>query len=470
MTRKLDLITHFDSVAEDSYKRAKRGSYLHKEFRKYLAFLIPPDSSVLHIGSGTGDLLASLKPTKGLGIDYSSKMVEVARQKHPNLEFQVGDLDNLDIKMKYDYVLLVNVIGYADDIQNAFGQLKKVCRNDTRVIVVYFNYLWEPILKVAEKIGIRMTRPTQHWLPPEDIENIFNLCNFEVVRRTYRFLVPVYVPIVSMIFNKIIANLPGIRRLCLNHVVIARFLEPKEMSEEVSCSIIIPCRNEKGNIEQAVKRVPKMGRYNELIFVEGHSTDGTLEECYRVQKTYPEKDIKVLIQDGKGKGNAMLKGFASACGDIFMILDADLTVPPEDLIKFFKAISSGKGEFINGSRLVYKMETQAMRSLNFAANKLFGIAFSYLLDQKIRDTLCGTKVLWKKDYEKIAANREYFGDFDPFEDFDLLFGAARLNLLIVEIPVKYGARTYGTTSISRFKDGWLLIKMMIYAARKIKCS
>jgi glycosyltransferase involved in cell wall biosynthesis len=181
--------------------------------------------------------------------------------------------------------------------------------------------------------------------------------------------------------------------------------------------------------------------------------------------------ITLLHQgDGIGKGDAVRKGFAAATGDVLMILDADLTVPPEDLPKFFEALTSGKGEFINGTRLVYPMERQAMRTLNHLGNKFFSLAFTWLLEQRFRDTLCGTKVLFRRDYERIAANRHYFGDFDPFGDFDLIFGASRLNLRIVEVPVRYRERTYGVTNISRFRHGWLLLRMCLVAFRKLKLN
>lgn len=213
-----------------------------------------------------------------------------------------------------------------------------------------------------------------------------------------------------------------------------------------------------------------MGKWDELIFVEGNSSDDTKKEIKRVIQKYQKERNLVLIDQGRGrgKGDAVRKGFAKARGDILMILDADLTMPPEELTKYYKIISSGIGEFVMGSRLVYPMENQAMRFLNIIGNKFFSLVFSFLLDQKIKDTLCGTKVLFKKHYEQIVKNRSYFGDFDPFGDFDLIFGAAKLNLKIVEVPIRYKARTYGETNISRFKHGFLLLKMVIFASRKIK--
>jgi glycosyltransferase involved in cell wall biosynthesis len=236
----------------------------------------------------------------------------------------------------------------------------------------------------------------------------------------------------------------------------------------LTVSVVIPARNEAGNIEAAVRRTPNMGAGTELIFVEGHSKDNTWEEIERVARANPKLRIKTLRQEGQGKGDAVRAGFAAAEGDLFMILDADLTVPPEELPKFYDAIASGRAEFANGSRLVYPMEKSAMRFLNMCANKAFGILFTAILGQPLKDTLCGTKVLRRADYECIAANRAYFGDFDPFGDFDLLFGAARLNMRIVDVPVRYRDRTYGSTNIHRWRHGWLLLRMVLFAARKLK--
>jgi len=465
---KNEKIQYFDSVASERAHWREKGAYYHEELERYLRFVIPANSSILEIGCGTGDTLASLNPRRGLGIDISHKMVEVAKEKYPDLQFEVGDLEDLQIEEKFDYVILIEMIGYVDDIQLAFKELKKVCKPETRLIIVYYNYLWEPVLKFTEFFGIRMKHPKQHWLPLEDIANLLYLNSFEVIKKGYRFLLPVHIPYISTFFNKFLANMPFFWKLSLNEVIISRLMETRRPPEEITCSVVVPCRNERGNIEQAVLRIPDMGKHAEIIFVEGHSKDGTIEECNRVKEKYSQRDIKVMVQDGKGKGDAVRKGFSHAKNDILMILDADLTVPPEDLPKFFNAIASGKGEFINGSRLVYQMEKEAMRFLNLLGNKFFSKAFTYLLEQRIRDTLCGTKVLWRDDYVKIVYGREYFGDFDPFGDFDLLFGAAKLNLKIVEIPIRYKERTYGTTQISRFRHGLLLLKMTFFALKKIK--
>lgn len=294
---------------------------------------------------------------------------------------------------------------------------------------------------------------------------MLELSNWETIRTEARILCPIYIPIVSLLLNRGIA--PLLSFLCLSNIVIAR---PRKSlaTKPQSVSVVIPARNEAGNIPAAVSRTPQMGEWTELIFIEGNSTDNTWEAIQRVKAENPDLRIKIGQQTGRGKGDAVRMGFNIAEGDVLMILDADLTVPPEDLPKFYNALSSGACEFANGSRLVYPMDKMAMQFLNLCANKFFGIAFSWILSQQVKDTLCGTKVILRKNYLKIAGNRSYFGDFDPFGDFDLLFGANKLNLKIRDIPVRYRERTYGTTNISRWKHGVLLFRMLEFAARKLK--
>ncbi len=461
-------VQHFDAMASERAKYRKKGKYYHQELENYLRFLVPEGASVLEIGCGTGDLLAALQPGRGVGIDISPQMVKKAQQNYPDLDFRVDDFEDLQIEETFDYIIIAETIGHVDDIQQALQGLHKVCTPETRIITIYFNYLWAPVIKITELTGIRMKQSLQHWLPLDDIANLLSLTDFDVVKKGYRVLMPLYIPLFSSFCNRFLANMPLFWKMALTEVLVSRPVAARKAARDTSCTVLVPCRNERGNIEDAIRRTPEMGKQTEFIFVEGGSSDGTYEECLRVQAAYPDKDISVLQQDGRGKGDAVRKGFAAAKNDVLMILDADLTVPPEDLPKFFEAITSGKGEFINGSRLVYGMEKEAMRFLNTLGNKFFSRVFTYLFEQRIRDTLCGTKVLWRKDYLKIQEGRKYFGEFDPFGDFDLLFGAVKLNLKIREIPIRYRERTYGSTQISRFRHGVLLLKMAWFGLFKIK--
>ncbi|MDP3800082.1 MAG: bifunctional class I SAM-dependent methyltransferase/glycosyltransferase family 2 protein [bacterium] len=458
---------YFDCLALNRDKWIRRNNYYHKSLKDLCRFVVPAKSSVLEVGCGTGDLLNSIEPSYGLGIDFSGRMIEIASKKYPNLNWRVADAEKLELGESFDYIIFSDLLGYLNDIERAFWSLRSVSNNKTRVVITYYNYFWEPVLRLAEFLHLKAKQPIQNWLSPNDVENMLGLAGFEIIKQGNKVLLPVYIPLVSIFVNKILANLPLLSRLGLIQYVVARPIP--EDRKNYSVSIIIPARNEKGNIENAIKRMPSFGTTQEIIFIEGHSTDDTFDEIKRVADHYTGKyNIKWARQKGKGKGDAVRLGFEMATGDILMILDADLTMPPEDLPKFYNAIASGRGEFINGSRLVYPLENESMRFLNILGNKFFSLMFSWILGQRIKDTLCGTKVLFKKDYELIAANRKYFGDFDPFGDFDLLFGAAKLNLKIVEMPIRYQARTYGDTNIQRWRHGWLLLKMTLFAARKFK--
>jgi len=463
----------FDAIAPYRDRWKRRNWYYHEQLRDLVSSMVLPNSTVLEIGCGTGDLISSLRPARGVGIDFSEEMIRIARQKHPSILYCVGDAEALPISGTFDYVILSDLIGHLLDVWQACKELRRVTRPDTRIIITYFNYLWEPILRLADRLHLKLAQGHQNWLSLEDIENLLNLHDYETVKRASRLLVPKYIPLLSPFVNRVLAKLPLLRRLCLIGFTVAkeqgqRALRPNELS----CSIVVPCKNERGNIESCLERIPQMGSHTEIICVDGNSADGTPDAILKCIDYYRgKKDIKLIFQGaGVGKGDAVRKGFEAASGDLLMILDADLTVPPEDLPKFYLALAEGKGELIIGSRLVYPMERQAMRTLNLIGNKLFSLAFTWILEQRIKDTLCGTKALLKRDYKKIAEGRAFFGDFDPFGDFDLLFGAARLNVKIAEMPIRYRERTHGVTKISRFRHGWLLLRMCWVGFLKLKLS
>lgn len=471
--RQQTVVAFCDAIAPQRDRWIARNPAYFQADIDYMRFLIPPGRRILEVGCGTGRMLAALQPARGVGIDFSARSIELARRSFPELEFHHANAeDPASLELlggPFDIVVLSDTIGYLEDAEAMLASLRRVMTPDSRIVIGYYSRLWEPILRLAEKLKLKSPQPDLAWLATDDTMNLLALAGFEPVRRDWRQLLPKRLFGLGTLINKHIAPLPGLRALCLRNYIVARPIGgTRAEGTTPSLSIVIPCRNEAGNIEPAVRRLPEFGADVEILFVEGHSRDNTLEECRRVQEAYPDLDIKVMVQDGKGKGNAVRNGFAAARGDILCILDADLTVPPETLPKFYRTLTENRGEFVMGTRLVYPMEQEAMRFLNFIANHGFARIFSFLLNQRITDTLCGTKVLWRRDYDAIAANRSYFGDFDPFGDFDLIFGAAKLNLRIVEIPIRYAARSYGETQISRFTHGWLLVRMVVFAWRKLK--
>jgi hypothetical protein len=376
------------------------------------------------------------------------------------------------LESHYDYIVASDALGYVDDVQKFLEQTSKLIPENGRIVLTQYNHIWEPILTLASQLKLRMPSIQQNWLSMADLLNLAHLSGLETVKYGRKMLFPKYIPLFSAFMNKIVVNIWPFSRLGLLHYVILRKPAPVPSmirSPQPSLSIIVPARNEAGTIEKIVESLPQLGSFTEIVLIEGNSTDNTWEEIQRVAQVYKGKR-KILIgrQDGKGKGDAVRKGFDMATGDVLAIYDADMTVPAHELAGFYYALVTHKGDFINGSRLVYPLEKESMRILNFFANKFFSFAFSALLGQPLKDTLCGTKVLWRKDYETIKSGRSFFGDFDPFGDFDLLFGAAKLNLKIVDMPVHYKQRVYGTTNISRWKHGWLLLRMTVFAARKLK--
>lgn len=460
----------FDRLAPGRDRFKARRRYYYKNIGAFLQFLVPPGQRVLQVGCGTGDLIDAVKPALGVGLDFSAGMLRIARCKFPHLHFVQGDAHTCTLFGTFDYIILSDLVGDLEDVQEAFMQLRPLAGPQTRVIITYYNHLWEPILRLAERLGLKSPQNIQNWLPVDDIEGFLSLAGFATIRKGYRLLLPVYIPGLSWLCNKVLAHLPALRRLCLTQYLIARAGREGSARREYRCSVVVPCRNEAGNITEIIERTPTLGLGTELIFVDGNSTDGTVERIKEAIIRYEGPHVLKLIHQGNGigKGNAVRKGFEAATGEVLMILDADVTVDPEALSKFYQVIVEGHGEFVNGSRLVYPMETQAMRWLNLIGNKFFSMAFTWLLEQRLRDTLCGTKVLLKRDYEKIKAGRHYFGDFDPFGDFDLLFGAAKQNLKIVEVPIRYRDRKYGETKISRFRHGLLLLRMCWVAYKRFR--
>ena len=520
----------YDRYAVERAGWKARNRYYYQEIERLARATIPPGARVLEIGCGIGDLLTSVRPSFGVGLDVSERMLEVAQARQVTyrdgtLLFLRGDAQELPLRTTFDYVICSDLLGHIEDIQLLLDRLHAVCTPQTQVLITYWNFTWHGVMWLAERLGLKMPQDQQNWLGMQDVDNLLELTDFRTLSRGSSLLLPRYVPVLSLLLNRILIRLWGMESLALvTHWVVQP--EPRTLEQRLSCSIILPCRNEEGNIAACVERMPEIGSHTELIFVDGSSTDHTRDRIIEVIEHYAgRRDIKLLDQvplagtppppeiapfsasamrpaahkahspaagvsaeaplpavaSGEagpgpvkmlrlGKGDAVRKGFAAASGDVLFILDTDLTVPPEELPKFLEPIASGKAEFVNGTRLVYPLEDEAMGPINLFGNKFFSLLFTWLLGQRIKDTLCGTKVLRKRDYDVLAANRGYFGDFDPFGDFDLLFGAARLGLRIVEVPVRYRRRTSGYSKVKVFEHGLLLLRMSVIAFRRLKLA
>ncbi len=460
---------NWDGIARSLDGRRGWGNYYHQKLREIYRFLIDPGLKVLELGCGEGDLLAALDPSQGVGIDFSREMLGRAKDRHPGLQFVQADAHAVALQQKFDVIILSDLLNEVWDVQKVLDQVDRVSHSRTRIIVNYYSRLWEIPLAIFKRLGLAKPTLRQNWLTVEDLQGLLILEDLEIIRHWQELVLPLRIPIVANFANRILGRIWPVHYLGIANFLVARASPSVHNNQKPpSVSVIVPVRNEEGNISALFDRFPQLGGDIEMILVEGHSEDNTYDEIRAQIAHHPHLSCKLLSQKGVGKGDAVRSGFAEASGELLMILDADLSVRPEDLIRFYDAQCSGKAEFANGVRLVYPIEDEAMQYLNFLANKLFSLAYRWLLGQPIKDTLCGTKAIWREDYERIAANRAQFGDFDPFGDFDLLLGAARLNLKFLDVPVRYQRRTYGSTNIRRWEHGWQLLKMLGIAAAHLK--
>jgi SAM-dependent methyltransferase len=462
-------VRHWDRAARRRNRGPSWARGYHERLTAIYRFLVPPCRRVLELGCGPGDLLAAVEPAVGVGVDFSSEMIAWARERHPYLRFVEADVHDLAMTEPFDVIILSDLVNELWDVQRVFERLVPLCTARTRLIVNTYSRLWELPLALVRRLGLATPVLGQNWLTTDDVVNMLDLAGFERLRSSREILWPLRTPLVASLLNRGLVRLWPLDHLALTNFVLARPKpRPGWVPARPTVSVVVPARNEAGNVPAIFARTPEMGAGTELVFVEGHSRDGTVEAIERAIAAHPERQARLFRQAGTGKGDAVRLGFQHATGDVLMILDADLTVPPELLPRFLDALDRRTADFANGVRFVYPMEGRAMRLLNLVGNKLFGLAFTWMIGQPIKDTLCGTKVLWAEDYRLIAAHRSYFGEFDPFGDFDLLFGAAKLGLKIVDVPVRYRARTYGETNIQRFRHGGLLLKMLAYAALRLK--
>lgn len=455
---------------KDHYRQPHRSTVFSRGYHQLLAhrynLLIPRTASVLEVGCGTGELLDLLHTVKKCGMDLSPDQVRRAREKFPHLEISegVGETGPLP-DGKFDFIILSDVLNEVADVEMLLRRLHRHSHVETRLVINIHNTMWRPVLSLARALGLSAAIPTSSWISRQDVVNLAMLAGWECFKSFGDTLCPVRLPVVTRLINRWIA--PFFPWLCLSVFLIARRI-PDKARVAKSVSVVIPARNEAGNIAAAIERMPRLAENTEVIFVEGNSKDETWDVICGLPDQWANGNIIKLRQTGRGKGNAVIEGFCAAKGEILMILDADLTMPPEDLPKFIDLLCSGRADFANGVRLVYPMDEQAMQFANLCANKAFGMIFSWLLGQPVKDTLCGTKVMWRSDYDRLDHGRAYFGKFDPFGDFDLLFGADKLNLKIVDVPIRYRERFYGETNINRWRHGVILLRMVLFAARRLK--
>jgi ubiquinone/menaquinone biosynthesis C-methylase UbiE len=451
---------HFDEIAKNYDYWKKKNWYYYSTIKSFIRRVVPERSRVLEIGCGTGEILASLNPSYGVGIDISAQMVKLATQKFPQHSFIHSPIEDLKLEEKFDYIVMVDVVDHVYDVMDVFKSVYRFCKPTTRVILTTINPWWDPILMLMEKIGAKMPEGPHNFIEKGNLTKILDLMDFSLSYSGYLLLFPKHIPVLSFLANAIGTRLWGLNKMSSVQYMI---IEPRPQNTtdlHLGCSVIIPCYNEGGNIQEAIKRVPKMGRETEIVVVNDGSKDDTAQQVRALQNMYPNLKL-VDYSPNRGKGKAVQAGFEASTQEIVMILDADMTVPPEELPRFFSPLNKGLCQFVNGTRMVYPMQSESMRTANLFGNKIFGLIMSFLTQQSLTDTLCGTKALYRKDLKRIKWGLDRWGDFD------LLFGAAKMGSKIMEVPVHYMSRKAGQSKMKSFRHCLHLLRACLLGFREL---
>jgi ubiquinone/menaquinone biosynthesis C-methylase UbiE len=453
------IAAHFESLAKDYYRLKKQNKYYNEYLVKWCKSLLPAGKKVLDIGSGRGDVLNAVEPGEGVGIDVSPTMVALASEEFPHLQFKEQKIEDFKGDGSFDAVTMINTLEYLYDIGEVLDKIHAALKDNGRVYITTANPIWSPVFRQASKMGLRIPECDRLYVTNEDLVNMLQLHGYEVVYKKMALILPKYIPLLSSFLNFVFPYIPFLHLLCSTQLIAARKVPQKP--NDYSVSVVIPCHNEVGNVDRCVTEMRKFGSRTELIFVDDGSKDGTAEAVK--PELNPDIDVKVISYfPNQGKGSAVKKGFDEATGDIVMILDADLTTHPEELEPIYEALSSGRAEFINCTRFVYPMEGGAMPYFNYIGNKCFSILASLIMEQRVSDTLCGTKAMFREDYENMVMGR------DPWGDYDFLFGAAQLRLSIKELPIHYRERLAGLSKMNTKKHTINLLKMCVQGFKQVK--
>ena len=442
---------HLDGIAKDYNSWQRKNAYYYRTIASLVARVVRPGSSVLVVGCKTGDLLASSRPGQGVGIDISPLMIKLAREKYPRHTFFESSIEEFSYQGVFDYVIMADMVDHVYDVVSLFEGAYRFCHPGTKIIITTINPWWEPVLSLAERMGAKMPEGPHNFIEKRNLAKMIEFLDYAISYSGYLLLMPKYIPLVSFLVNAIGTRIWGLNKLSFVQYMVLHPLPADANDLGYGCSVIIPCFNESANIEEAVSAVPAMGKATEIIVVNDGSEDRTAEVARVLMARY--RNLKLIdYQPNKGKGYAVQQGFQAASQEVLMILDADRSVLPGELPRFFAVLNKKKGDFVNGTRMVYPMEYEAMRFFNLLGNKIFGLIMTFIVGQHLTDTLCGTKALLRKDFVRMRMGLDRWGDFD------LLFGAARLGLKIVEMPVHYKARKAGASKMNAIRHGFHLLR------------
>lgn len=452
---------YYESIAPEWDAWRSRNRFYHEQVKELVAGAVVPYRSVLDIGCGTGDVLSTVRPSPGIGLNVADRLTQLAREKYPDLRFETSDPDTIELPADFrpDYVVSVNLLDHTHDVFELLANVRECVTERTLIVMTTSNPLWAPVLRLASRLGRRSRESPRNFITNRDIASILNVLGLDVVESGVTLPVPERVPVISTVLNAVLPELPVLRYLSSTQYIAAR---PRIGRKDLSVSVVVPCHNEEANVRECARRIPDMGAATEVIFVDDGSSDGTRAAVLSAMEEDPRVRL-VAYDTNHGKANAVRAGFGAARNDVLMILDADMTVAPEDLPKFLAPLQAGTAELVNGTRLVYPIAERAMPTANFIGNKAFCLLVSWVLRQRVSDTLCGTKALLRRDYESMPVPGS-----DRWGDFNLLFGAARQKLRILEIPIHYRERVAGESKMNVRRDGPMFLRTCLKGWRMLR--
>ncbi len=436
--------------------------FLFKEISTFLNNCLDHTKNIFIFCAGNSILGQNIDSNK----IFIKEIDEQYQIKHKdNIHYVNENIEN--ILSDCDTVVISDIEHQLNPAKNLLN-LSRIVGDNTKIILLSKNMVWMILIKIL-KLFFSFSPKKNNFLPSSYLDNLYSSCNLELIRQEKIIALPINIPFLTKIINRIF-RLPLLNFFCMSNIaILKKKIKNSSNHKDLKISFIIPCKNEQDNIKVFEQKINENTEPDEYLFGDDNSSDKTSDEIDKLIEKLSDK--KIIKYNGPGicKSENVYKGIDLSSGDIIVIYDADHTVSFED-IKFSVSIMKKTNvDFINCTRMIYPQKDGAMKFANFIGNTIFASLFSLLFKKKITDTLCGTKIFYKKDWEKIKENTSQWGMKDLWGDFDLLIGAYKNNLKITEVPVTYYERRENETKMTSLISNTLrMFFIVIYSYYKLR--
>lgn len=433
--------------------------YYHNQLKQIFKDVIKENSKVLQIGYGLGDILAALYPKKGVSFDDDKDILAISRRRYPIFKFTDFNFNKNKVNDKFDYVIYPNSLEHFDDIQTVFENVYPALSRSSKVVVASVNPRWEQIFYILEKLKLKRPESSRNWLRIENIKNLLEVSGYKVIDSGFRIILPVSIPLISGIINKVIRNIKILSRFCVEQFVVAQ-KETFSINNNLSCSVVIPTYNQAELLEYCIESIPNVGKKMQIVVVDDASSDRTEQVMKSLSKKH--HNIKYIRNERpQGEEKSLKIGIESVDLDIILTYDAKMSIPSSELVRFYNVLASKRADFVSGMRFIYPLEGQRLRQLTIIGNIIFSYLYSLFLNQRVFDPLCSIKGFYKKNYSKIKISNNN-------TLLDLLIKAAENKAKILEIPVHYSLESYLENKPHTLARLGILTKGVFYGIWRLK--